>query len=134
MGSGFLHYKVFWDIREHFRAEGMQLFQLTAKAHQNMHSCLLCVALSPRKCWCFGHEDFMGKMRILAHRASHASYGTQVPLVGFSGCLMGPRCSCLMGPISIKSMSQRLSCGVSLKSMCLTCVLWNVSPGLTKDG
>ena len=76
--TGFLHYKVFWDLREHFRKEEMQLFALTAKAHQNMHACLLSVALSPRRTWCFGAEDNMGKLRTLALSASKGCQGMQV--------------------------------------------------------
>ena len=45
---GFEHYRKFWQLREHFRKEDMQLFQLTAKAHHNCHACLLSAALNPR--------------------------------------------------------------------------------------
>ena len=45
---GFEHYRKFWQLREHFRKEGTQLFQLTAKAHHNCHACLLSAALNPR--------------------------------------------------------------------------------------
>ena len=92
------HFKLFWDLREHFRLEGMQLFQLTAKAHQNMHSCILSVALNPRRSWCFSHEDFMGKMRTLALMASKGSFGAQVSkrmcemyLIGLHLTLVDPK-------------------------------------------
>ena len=78
IATGFLCYHTFWELREFFRVEELQLFQLTQKAHQNMHCCLLCTALSPRRTWCFGAEDFMGKMRTLALSASKGASGVAV--------------------------------------------------------
>ena len=68
--TGFIHFNVFWELREHFRIEKLQLMQLTAKSHSCMHSILLCKAMNPRLTWCYGHEDFMGKMRNLAISAA----------------------------------------------------------------
>ncbi len=97
--TGFLHYKVFWDLREHFRAESLEMFSLTQKAHACMHSCLLATALSPRKTWCYGAEDYMGKMRTLALSASKGAWGPQVSKrmldkyrVALHLLLLDPRC------------------------------------------
>lgn len=78
IGTGFMHFRVFWALREHFRIDCKQLFQLTPKAHQCMHCCLLSNIMNPRRTWCYGHEDFMGKMRTLGLSASKGSYGPQV--------------------------------------------------------
>ncbi len=70
------HYSTFWDLREHFRIEGESLFQVTQKAHSNMHSCLRAGELNPRVCWCFKYEDYMGILRKLASSTKH-SYGVE---------------------------------------------------------
>ena len=64
--AGFHHYYKFWELREHFRVENLQLFQLTQKAHSCQHACLLSNVLNPRFSWCYKFEDFMGAMRILS--------------------------------------------------------------------
>ena len=71
------HYQKFWDLRAHYRAENLRLFQVTQKAHSNMHSCLRSGELNPRVCWCFKYEDFMGTMRKLASSCKNA-YGVEV--------------------------------------------------------
>ena len=71
------HYKLFWDLREHYRLLRLKLFQITQKAHSNMHSCLRSDELNPRACWCFKWEDFMGVLRKLASSCKHA-YGVEV--------------------------------------------------------
>ena len=77
--SAMLHYRVFWQLKEHFDQEDeVKLFMLTAKGHQNVHACLASTSLSPRMSWCFGGEDYMGKMRILASAASKGTGGLGV--------------------------------------------------------
>ena len=78
IASGFLHFNFFWELREHFVNEELQLFALTAKAHANMHVCMMSTSLSPRRSWCYASEDFMGKMRVLASSASEGAQGVQV--------------------------------------------------------
>jgi hypothetical protein len=54
-----------------------KLFQLTQKAHSNIHSCHRAGELSPRICWCFKYEDYMGLLRKLAMSCKN-SYGVEV--------------------------------------------------------
>lgn len=75
--TGLNHYKLFWGLREHFRIEGEQFFQLTAKAHSCCHSCVLSGEINPRKVWCFKFEDYMGHMRRLAS-SCRTAYGVEV--------------------------------------------------------
>ena len=35
------------------------MFQLTAKSHSNMHSCLTSASMNPRQVWCFRAEDIV---------------------------------------------------------------------------
>ena len=55
--TALLHFRTFWKLREHFRTEGLPLFQVTAKAHQNVHAALMSESLSPRRAWCYSNED-----------------------------------------------------------------------------
>ena len=48
-----VHYNAFWDLREHFRQSGTQLFQLTKKSHANAHVCDGAYELNPVLAWCF---------------------------------------------------------------------------------
>ena len=73
IASGFLYLSVFWDVRCHFQDEDYPLFVLTAKAHYQMHSCLLSKSLNPRRSWCYLGEDFMGKCRHLATSCSRGA-------------------------------------------------------------
>ena len=78
VATGFLHMNLFWQLRQHFVAEGIAVFHLTPKGHQIMHCCLLSMALNPRFSWCYTGEDFMGKMRKLALSCAAGNYGQQV--------------------------------------------------------
>ena len=55
--AGCDHYSAFWKLREHFVDEELVLFQMTQKAHDCLHACLLSSVLNPRKTWCFKFED-----------------------------------------------------------------------------
>jgi hypothetical protein len=52
IASGFIYLSSFWDVRGHFGAEEYPLFVLTAKAHYQMHSCLLSKSLNPETMVC----------------------------------------------------------------------------------
>ena len=65
------HYYTFWELREHFRLEVSDLFQLTQKGHSCMHMFKRSGHMNPRRVWCYKFEDFMGHMRILALASSH---------------------------------------------------------------
>ncbi len=71
--TAWMHYNAFWELREHFRTEGTQLFVLTQKAHSAMHAALLCRCLNPRFSWCYRAESWMGVARTLALSCSQAS-------------------------------------------------------------
>jgi hypothetical protein len=71
------HYQSFWKLREHYKTENLKLFQVTQKAHSNVHSCLRAGELNPRVCWCFKYEDYMGILRKLAASCKTA-YGVEV--------------------------------------------------------
>ncbi len=71
--TAWMHYDVFWELREHFRKEKMQLFQLTQKGHSAMHAALLCRSWNPRFSWCFGAESWMATGRRLALACAKAS-------------------------------------------------------------
>ena len=74
LSSSRTHYHVFWNLREHFREEQSQLFVLTSKAHSLLHVCIGSGdTLNPRHSWCFQAEDFMGKMRVLAHSCTRGA-------------------------------------------------------------
>ena len=74
LSSALVHYQVFWNLREHFRQEQSQLFVLTSKAHSLIHLCAGSGdTLNPRLTWCYQAEDFMGKMRVLAHSCTRGA-------------------------------------------------------------
>ena len=57
--TALLHYRALWQLREHFRLESMPLYQITAKAHSNVHTCFTSASMNPRLVWCFQAEDFI---------------------------------------------------------------------------
>ena len=87
------HYRVFWQLREHFRIEGLPLFQLTAKSHQVMHSAALSHMLHPRLAWCYKSEDFMGKIRQLALSCARGRFGARVTQAMLQKWIIGYRLS-----------------------------------------